>query len=423
MEFKQLVAKEDYTRLERLYTEISSHNTSLRTEITHLNDVLDGWRDVYNNLEKDHTTLQVDYQTLKTHYDANHQANSALSSQLEEMLSLVHTQHKQLKLYEFTLKKHNELHKQQKEKISGYEEKIKSFEEKEKTRAGAPQGKSHHPIVKFEEIGGLQGLVIELERFAYFAKHPEKYLELGMEPHYSLLMHGPPGCGKTMIGEAIASELGYAFIKINIPEIVSKWLGETEQNLQKVFTQCREIYEKDKLRVVLFLDEADSLLRARGRDSTPTMDRVLNVWLQETEVLSRYNGTVIVAATNRYDDLDPAALRRFKRTICVPLPNEMGLLDILEKQICSIEKKREIHALSANRKCTPLFVDIDYPSLAQQMHSFDSSGSDVNRILEQVRENLLVQGGVFINSRMVWEAGNSYFGDRGGVKKRKIGLL
>ncbi len=422
MEFKHLIAKEDYTRLEKLYNDVNTHNTALRAEITHLNDVLDGWKDVYCGLEKNYSQLQNDYTGLKKQFDANSEANSMLTSQLEEMLGIVHTQHKQIQLYEFTLKKQAETGKAQKEKISQYEAKIKQFEDKEKAKSESVRGKSFHPTVRFSEIGGLQSLIVELERFAYFAKQPEKYLELGMESHYSLLMHGPPGCGKTMIGEAIASELGYAFIKINIPEIVSKWLGETEQNLQKVFTQCREIYEKDHTRVVLFLDEADSLLRARGVDNSSAMDRVLNVWLQETEVLSRHYGTVIVAATNRFDDLDVAAIRRFKRTIHVPLPNEVALRDILEKQVRVIERKREDHCTKSGRTYVPLFETLDYSCLAHGLCAYDASGSDVGRVLEQVRENLLDSGEKVITTGMIGGVTKRYFESRVSTKQRRIGL-
>ena len=417
MELRHLISLDDYKRLEGLYNDIRSQNAQLRIDTEHLHDVLDGWRDVHTTLEKEYHNLQQGYQTLEKKCEGSSAASEILASQLEEMMGIISTQQHKLHIYETTLRKQSELTTQQKEKIKQYEDQLKNPPPRK-------TGKSYHPQVRFEEIGGLQHLITELEKFSNHASNPEQFQELGLNPHYSLLMHGPPGCGKTMIGEAIASELQYAFIKINIPEIVSKWLGETEQNLQKVFTECRQIYQQDKQRVVLFLDEADSLLKHRGQDSTQVMDRTLNIWLQETEVLSKEYGTLLVAATNRLEDLDPAAIRRFKKVINIPLPSKEALCDILEKQITGIEYKRHEHSLSTHKNLHTLFDHIDIVQIAQAMVKENCSGSDVNRILEQCREDLLEQGTIhIITTRDLLNTINHYFEERSPTKKRKIGLI
>jgi transitional endoplasmic reticulum ATPase len=199
-------------------------------------------------------------------------------------------------------------------------------------------------------------------------------------------MHGPPGTGKTMIAQAIANELDFNFIKFNITEVVSMWLGQTEKNVKAVFDKCRKLYEKTDKRVVLFVDEAEGLFKKRGTYiQSPAMERALDVWLQEVEQMYQHHGLIVVAATNRVEDFDKALMRRFKQIVQVPTPNKKALEEIFQKQLRRIENKREEFLEDNEIEYYPLFDELDIDKLASKCFNNELTGSDVEHVLENVR--------------------------------------
>jgi transitional endoplasmic reticulum ATPase len=186
------------------------------------------------------------------------------------------------------------------------------------------------PTVHWNDIGGLQEVKQELnEAVEWPLKNPEIFKRLGIRPPKGILLYGPPGCGKTLLARAVATESEANFITIKGPEIFSKWVGESEKAIREVFRKARMAAP-----TVIFFDEIDSLVPRRGlgfADSGVT-ERVISQLLTEMDGIITLEDIVIIAATNRPDIVDPAVLRpgRFDRLIYVPEPDEQSRLEIFE---------------------------------------------------------------------------------------------
>ena len=186
------------------------------------------------------------------------------------------------------------------------------------------------PTVHWEDIGGLDEVKEDLrEAVEWPLKTPEIFTRLGIKPPKGILLYGPPGCGKTLLGKAVATESAANFITIKGPEIFSKWVGESEKAIREVFRKARMAAP-----AVIFFDEIDSLVPRRGlgfSDSGVT-ERVISQLLTEMDGLVTLEDIVVVAATNRPDMVDPAVLRpgRFDRLIYVPEPDEKSKLQIFK---------------------------------------------------------------------------------------------
>merc|ERR1719449_100514 len=179
------------------------------------------------------------------------------------------------------------------------------------------------PNVKWDSIGGLENTKRELqEMILYPIEHPEKFEKFGMHPSKGVLFYGPPGCGKTLLAKAVASETSANFVSIKGPELLTMWFGESEANVREVFDKARAAAP-----CVLFFDELDSIAQQRGGNSGDgggAGDRVMNQLLTEMDGMGAKKQVFIIGATNRPDIMDTALMRpgRLDQLIYIPMPDE-----------------------------------------------------------------------------------------------------
>ncbi len=180
----------------------------------------------------------------------------------------------------------------------------------------------------------------------------------------TLLMRGPPGTGKTLLAKAAATESGANFIAVRGPEILSKWVGESEKAIRQIFRRARQVAP-----AIIFFDEIDAIAPARGfrHDTSGVTDRIVNQLLTEMDGIEPLTNVVVIAATNRPDILDPALLRpgRFDRLIYVPPPDKKARLEILR-----------IHT----RKM-PLADDVDLEKIAEMTEGY--TGADLEAVARE----------------------------------------
>ena len=227
------------------------------------------------------------------------------------------------------------------------------------------------PNVKWDDVGGLEEVKQNLrEAVEWPLKKPEMFKRLGITPPKGVLLHGPPGCGKTLLARAVATESEANFISIRGPEIFSKWVGESEKAIREIFRKARMAAPS-----IIFFDEFDSLVPSRGMgvsDSRVT-ERVISQLLTEIDGLLTLQNVMVLAATNRPDIIDPAVLRpgRFDRRVYVPPPDADARFKILQI------KTRNM----------PLRDDIDINALARSMSGY--SGADIDSIVREAALNAL----------------------------------
>jgi transitional endoplasmic reticulum ATPase len=220
------------------------------------------------------------------------------------------------------------------------------------------------PDVQYADIGGLDGVISQLkETVEWPIKNPGAFTRLGITPPRGILLYGPPGTGKTMLAKAVANESEANFISIKGPELLSKWVGESEKAVREIFRKARQAAP-----AVIFFDEVDSIAPRRGMSSDSTVtERVISQFLTEIDGLETLNDVVIMAGTNRPDIVDPALLRpgRFDRLIYVPNPSLEGRSDILDIY---------------TRKM-PLADDVDLEQIAKLLDGF--VGSDIEALCRE----------------------------------------
>lgn len=226
------------------------------------------------------------------------------------------------------------------------------------------------PVVHWDEVGGLEEVKEKLkEAVEWPLKNPEVFKRLGIQPPKGILLIGPPGCGKTMLARAVATESEANFISIKGPEVFSRWVGESEKAIREVFRKARMASP-----AVIFFDEVDSLVPRRGLgdgDSGVT-ERVISQLLTEMDGIMPLEDIIVIAATNRPDLVDSAVLRpgRFDRLIYVPEPDETARLEIFK-----------IHT-----KNMPLSNDVDIK--AHRMTK-GYSGADISSVCREAAMNAL----------------------------------
>jgi len=231
------------------------------------------------------------------------------------------------------------------------------------------------PSVRWTDVGGLDEVKQSLiESVEWPIKRSEKFEQVGIEPPRGVLMYGPPGCGKTLLAKAVATESEMNFISIKGPEVFSKWVGESEKAIRETFRKGRMAAP-----AVIFIDEADSLVPRRGggySDSGVT-ERVISQLLTEMDGLESLKNVIVIAATNRPDILDPAMLRpgRFDRLIYVPPPDEESRLEILK----------------IYTKGMPLADDIEVTALARSSKGY--SGADISALCREAGMQVMRRSG------------------------------
>ena len=186
------------------------------------------------------------------------------------------------------------------------------------------------PDVKWEDIGGMESIKRELqEAVEWPLKYPDLYAKMGHTVPKGILLHGPTGTGKTLLAKAVATESEANFISVKGPELISKWVGESERGIREVFRRARQAAP-----CVIFLDEMDSIAPTRDMESGAGSgaQRIVSQILTEIDGISELHGVVVLGATNRSDMIDPALLRpgRFDRIILVPNPDSQTRAKILE---------------------------------------------------------------------------------------------
>ncbi|PTL36253.1 AAA family ATPase [Candidatus Methylomirabilis limnetica] len=217
------------------------------------------------------------------------------------------------------------------------------------------------PSVRWEAIGGLEQIKKELQQtMEWPLKYAPLFKHAGAMPPKGILLYGRPGTGKTLLAKAAATESQANFISVKGPQLMSKWVGESEKGVREVFKRAKQAAP-----CLIFFDEIDAIapMRGSGGDSHVT-ERVISQLLTELDGIEELRGVVVLAATNRLDMVDPALLRpgRFDLLIELPLPDEAARLEILR-----------VHT-----RGKPLAPDVDLAALARQ--SEGRSGADIEAI-------------------------------------------
>jgi len=244
------------------------------------------------------------------------------------------------------------------------------------------------PRVSWTDLGGLGMLKQELvEAVEWPLKNPEKFRKMGIRPPKGILLYGPPGTGKTMIAQAVATETAANFISVRGPQMLSKWVGESEKAIREIFRKARQVSP-----AIIFFDELDSIAPMRGTDEgSHTMERVVNQLLAELDGLEALKDVVVIGATNRPDILDPALLRsgRFDRMLLVGPPDKLGRHEILKIHTAMMPKGEDV-SLEELAELTEGYVGSDLDSLCREAAMLalreDGAKVDMNHFREALKK-------------------------------------
>ncbi|RLI96364.1 MAG: AAA family ATPase, partial [Candidatus Aenigmatarchaeota archaeon] len=252
------------------------------------------------------------------------------------------------------------------------------------------------PNVRWSDIGGLENVKKRLQEMVEWPLKYRKIFEYaGLKPPKGILLYGPPGCGKTLLAKAVATESGANFIAVRGPEILSKWVGESERAIREIFRKARTYAP-----AVIFFDEIDAIAPRRGAgygDSRVT-ERIVSQLLTEMDGIEELHDVVVIGATNRPDILDPALLRpgRFDRVLEVPLPDEKARVEIFK-----IHLRKHKNAIDGNidelaaefAKLTKGFSGADIEAVCREgamkgLREFiESFKGDYKKIQEELKKN------------------------------------
>jgi transitional endoplasmic reticulum ATPase len=223
----------------------------------------------------------------------------------------------------------------------------------------APEGKGL-PRTTYEDVGGLHEEIQRVREMVELPlRHPELFQRLGIEPPKGVLLHGPPGCGKTLLARAVANESEANFFSINGPEIMSKFYGESEARLREIFQQAQQNAPS-----IIFIDELDAIAPKREEVTGEVERRVVAQLLALMDGLSGRGNVIVIGATNRPSALDPALRRpgRFDREIEIGVPDKQGRYEIIQ-----------IHT-----RGMPLAEDVDLKKLSEITHGY--TGADLSAL-------------------------------------------
>jgi len=221
------------------------------------------------------------------------------------------------------------------------------------------------PTVRWEDVGGLDDAQMRLKEGVELPlKDPEAFRRLGIRPAKGFLLYGPPGTGKTLLAKAVAREAEANFIATKSSDLLSKWYGESEQQIAKLFARARQVAP-----CVIFIDELDSLVPARGGGlgEPQATERVVNTILSEMDGLEELQSVVVIGATNRPNLIDPALLRpgRFDELVYVGVPDKAGRARILKIQTAKM----------------PLAKDVDLDAVAAKTERY--TGADLEDVVRR----------------------------------------
>ncbi|HXX87264.1 MAG TPA: CDC48 family AAA ATPase [Candidatus Acidoferrum sp.] len=222
-----------------------------------------------------------------------------------------------------------------------------------------PEGKGL-PRTTYEDVGGLHEEIQRVREMVELPlRHPELFQRLGIDPPKGVLLHGPPGCGKTLLARAVANESEANFFSINGPEIMSKFYGESEARLREIFQQAQQNAPS-----IIFIDELDAIAPKREEVTGEVERRVVAQLLALMDGLSGRGNVIVIGATNRPGALDPALRRpgRFDREIEIGVPDKQGRYEILQ-----------IHT-----RGMPLATDVDLKKLSDMTHGY--TGADLSAL-------------------------------------------
>ena len=232
------------------------------------------------------------------------------------------------------------------------------------------------PRVTYEDIGGLHEEIRKIREMVELPlKYPELFERLGVDAPKGVLLYGPPGTGKTLLAKAVANESEANFISVKGPELLSKWVGESERAVREIFRKAKQAAPS-----IVFFDEIDAIapLRGGGYGDSHVTERVISQLLTEMDGLEELRGVVVIAATNRPDIIDPALLRpgRFDKLLHVPLPD--------------LEARKEILKIHTRKK--PLAEDVDLDELARKTEGY--TGADLaavcnTAVMLAIREHIM----------------------------------
>lgn len=233
------------------------------------------------------------------------------------------------------------------------------------------EGFSTVPNTSWQDVGALASVREELTMsIVEPIMNPQRFKDIGLSAPAGVLLYGPPGCGKTLVARAVSNESKANFISIKGPELLNKYVGESERAVRQLFKRANS-----SAPCVIFFDELDSLCPKRGSDNNTSSERVVNQLLTEMDGLDERRGVFVIAATNRPDIIDPAMLRpgRLDKLLYVPLPTKEDRFSIL-KTVC--------------RK-VPIDKDVDLKKIAYNSHCIGYSGADLSALVREAQMTTL----------------------------------
>jgi transitional endoplasmic reticulum ATPase len=219
------------------------------------------------------------------------------------------------------------------------------------------------PTLTYEDIGGLHEEIKKIREMVELPmRHPELFTRIGIEPPKGVLLYGPPGSGKTLLAKAVANESGARFTAINGPEVMSKWYGQSEENLRKIFEEA----EKDAP-AIIFFDEIDAIAPKREEVSGEVERRVVSQILTLMDGLKSRGKVIVIAATNRPNAIDPALRRpgRFDREIEIGVPDQKGRKEVLQIHTRNMPLSDDV-SIDWLSQVTYGFVGADLESLCKE---------------------------------------------------------
>ena len=243
------------------------------------------------------------------------------------------------------------------------------------------------PNVRWNDIGGLENVKKKLkELIEWPMKRPDLFKKAGIKPPKGILLYGPPGTGKTLLAKAVATESEANFIAVKGPELISKWVGESERNVRKIFKKARQVAPS-----IIFFDEFDAISQVRGASLTDATERVINQLLTELDGIEELENVVVIAATNRPDLIDKALLRagRIDVHLEIPMPDEKARIEIFKVHTRNMPLEKGI-SIEELAKLTDGFSGADIAAVCRE-----AGMQAIREALSKGTDNLVVKKSFF----------------------------